>query len=293
MTEGKGPSKHHYIPEFYLRHWVGSDGRFERYNRPIPSKIMTRRAFPSEAGWLKDLYTSPGDRLGAYWLEIDIFQVIDSRAALALRKMNSDPPQELNATERSSWTVFLRSLFHRTPENLRGTITSATRMYEDTLEATRAQYAELRRETDPPTFDEYKASLTSADIRNSALSALPSLMTNPVVGQFMQDMPTRVFSLPDEARDFLLSDDPMARTNGLKSEQGHFAIPISPRKLFVSAHKTAKLDEIARMKPNDLVHAMNKEVVEGARYFVAARDKSQDRFIRNRFGQNQRKPLLS
>lgn len=294
MTSGKGPSQHHYIPKFYLRQWVSDDNRFVRYDRPTPSKIMARRAFPSEAGWLKDLYTSPGDRLGAQWLEIDIFQVIDSRAAHALRKMNtqlSDDP--LNAQERSAWTMFVRSLFHRTPENLRGFIELATRLYDESLESARKRYAELRRATDPETFDEYKASLTSEQIRTSILGTLPGLMASPRIGQFMQDMPTRVLILPSNARDFLISDDPIVRTNGWQNDDGHFALPISPRRLFLSAYRDQKLDEIAAMEPNDIVTAINTQIVEGARHFVAAKDTSQDRFIRNRFGRNLKAPILT
>lgn len=286
------PTKHHYIPEFYLRYWVGDDGRFIRYDRPNPTKIAARRAFPSEAGWVRDLYKSPGDQNGDQWLEIDIFQVVDSRAAPALRKMVAEPVEHLSTAERSAWTVFVRSLFHRTPENFSGTINSAIKVYEESLESARERYPELRSETNPPTFDEYKASLTTAQIRRSALSSIPTLLTNPVIGQFMHDMPTRIFTLPMDANDFLLSDDPMARTNGLNTKGGHFALPISPRKLFVSASETETLDQIAAMKPSEISRAMNKSTVEGARFFVVSRDISQDRFIRNRFGQQPRTPIL-
>lgn len=293
MAVSDDPTKHHYIPVFYLKGWTGDDGRLERYDRPIPSKIMVRRVSPSEAGWMRDLYTSPGDTAGAQWLEMDIFQVLDSKAAPVLRKMTSEPPQNINGQERSAWTAFIRSLFHRTPANLRGTLASAIEIYQETLETTRDRYASLRTESDPETFEEYKAQLTPAQIRRSALNSLPTIMGNPRIGQFMQDMPTRVFTLPSQARDFLLSDDPIARTNGLQTEDGHFALPISPRKLFVSAWQEKTLDQIGRMKPDEIVRNMNTVAVEGARYFVAARDRAQDRFIRNHFGLNPRKSLLS
>ncbi|MES2450166.1 MAG: DUF4238 domain-containing protein [Pseudomonadota bacterium] len=77
MGEAQDPTKHHYIPEFFLRQWIGDDRRLERYDRPHPSKIMARRVFPSEVGWIKNLYTSPGDDLGRQWLEKKVFQVIE------------------------------------------------------------------------------------------------------------------------------------------------------------------------------------------------------------------------
>lgn len=282
MASTQNPTKHHYIPQFYLQWWAGNDGRFERYDRPIPSKIMVRRSFPSETGWLKDLYTSPGDSKGTQWLETKIFQTIDSKAAPALQKMVNN--QQLNGEERSNWTTFVRSLFHRTPQNLAGTIANALRIHADVLESTRAKYSTLRTTTDPENFDEYLACQTPSERRKTALAVLPATMANPKLGQFLNDMPTRVFTLPDNVRSFLLSDDPIARTNGLQQDIGHIALPLSPRKLFVSAYKQATLDQITKQKPNELVAAMNKWTVESARYFIAAQDRSQDQFIRNRFG---------
>lgn len=288
----KDPTKHHYIPQFYLANWTGGDCKFERYTKPVPRKIMVKRVFPSEAGWQPGLYASPGDRLGAQWLETKIFQAIDSRAALALRKMVAEPPQALTAADRSAWTLFLRSLLHRTPETLQGTVANAMSMIDAAIEDAREQYPALKGPTDPETFDAFKAAMTLDERRRIALKALPSLIGNPRIGQFLHDMATRVFTLPEGTRDFLLSDAPLARTNGLKKEDGHIAIPLSPRKLFVSAYRESLLDQLANMKPNELVANTNKWTVESAQHFVAARDRSQDQFIRNRFGRDPKPPLL-
>lgn len=291
MTQG-APNKHHYIPEFYLSAWAGDDRKFERYDKPTPSKIMARRVFPSEAGWKKNLYISPEDGHDPQWLESQIFQVIDSRAAIALRKMNADALQEFLATDRSAWTVFLRSLLHRTPENLGATIAHATEMLNEAIEESRERYPELRGHKDPATYEEFKATMLPDWKRRIALQALPALIANPQIGQFLHNMPTRIFTLPDHTRDFLISDDPLARTNGLEKSDGYIAIPISPRKLFVSAYRRELLDQMAAMKPEALVRMMNIWTVESARHFVAARDRSQDKFIRNRFGKSLKSPLL-
>jgi hypothetical protein len=292
MADHRDPSKHHFIPEFYLRGWTGEDGRFERYTRPIPNKIAVRRVFPSETGWLRDLYASPGHELGNYWLETRIFQQIDNNAARTLRKLNGNPSL-VSAEERSSWTLFLRSLFHRTPENLRATIASASAIWDETIEELRASYDRRRGPHDPLTFDEYKATRTPLKVHASAQTSLPNLMANPKIGEFLQSLHTRIITLPPEARDFLLSDDPLARSNGLKKNGGHIAIPISPRKLFVSAWQEDFLDEITAMSPGELVKGVNCWVVESARHFVVARDVSQDRFIRNRFGNAPKDPIMN
>lgn len=293
MPEANDPTKHHYIPEFFLRWWAGEDGRFERYDRPIPSKIMVRRVFPSEAGWMKNLYASPGHNLGPQWLETHIFQVIDNKAAPVLRKLNGDGVPTLSAEERSAWTIFLRSLSHRTPDYLRATIASGIAVFDETVEELRAVYESLKKEGDPASFEAYKASLTTEDAKRASQKMLPDIMLNPRIGQFLNDLHTRVITLPSYARDFLISDDPLARTNGIMKQDGHIAIPISPRRLFVSTWSKATLQQISNMQPNELVTNVNRWAVESARYFVAARDRSQDRFIRNRFGADLKQPILT
>ena len=286
------PNKHHYIPEYYLANWAGDDRRFERYNKPVPSKTMVRRVFPSEAGWQKGLYASPRDSRGTQWLESQIFQIIDSKAALVLSKITAEPPQVPTAEERSAWTLFLRSLLHRTPDNFKSTIAHAKSMIDEAIEEAREHYLTLRAPTDPDTFEAFKEAMTSDERHRMALKSLPTLMANPRIGQFLHDMPTRVFTLPDASQDFLLSDDPLVRSNGLQQENGHIAIPLSPRKLFVSAYREGLLDRFAAMKPNELAASVNRWTVESARHFVVARDKKQDRFIRNRFGKDPKAPLL-
>lgn len=291
MTTGD-PTKHHYIPEFFLRQWTGDDRRLERYDRPIPTKIMVRRVFPSELGWIKNLYASPGHHLGQQWLETRIFQKIDSLAAPVLRKLNADPIPVLSLEERSAWTIFLRSLLHRTPEYLRSTIATGIVAHADALERAREEFVVRRGAIDVTAFEKFKANLTEDHAKRAAQQMLPELFINPRIGEFMNNLPTKVITLPPQARDFLTSDDPLARTNGIMKEDGHIGIAISPRRFFVSAWSEALLEQFVQLPPHTLVASVNQWTVESANYFVAARDRSQDRFIRNRFGRDPKPPIL-
>jgi Protein of unknown function (DUF4238) len=285
MADKLDPSKHHYIPEFYLRWWTGADGRVERYSRPIPSKIAVRRVFPSQIGWKRDLYASPGHGSGKQWLEKDLLQRIDNHASLGLWKLNGENPA-LNAEERTWWTIFLRSLLYRTPEGLPAIIGRGETVLEEVLEQVGSNYERRRGRNDPLTFEEFKSTRNPLADRNSILDTLPEILTNPRVGQIFNNLHTRIITLPDEARDFLLSDEPLARTNGIMKDDGHIAIPISPRKLFLSTWRIEQLQEFSAMQPKELVRAVNIWITESARHFVIARDKSQGRFIRNHFGRN-------
>lgn len=72
------PSKHHYIPEFYLKRWCVDGERFVRYTRPRPNKLDVKRCYPGEAGFEYNLYRSPAqDPHKAQLLETQFFAKVD------------------------------------------------------------------------------------------------------------------------------------------------------------------------------------------------------------------------
>ena len=290
-TQAPDPRKHHYIPEFYLRRWTGADGKFERYTRPIPGKITVKRVFPSEAGFARDLYRLPGTDSDPMWLETRILQRIDDRAARVLNKLNLATPATLTDEELSSWSVFVRSLFYRAPDMLRAVKESGEHDWYGAIEEMRAQYPIRRRATDPECFDDFVASHSREDIERSVMGVLPTLFTSQRIGQFLNDLHKRVIDTPPHVPTFLLSDEPLARTNGMMNESGHYAIPLSPRRLLVAAYTRKTLDVIVNQGEKRLVTSVNRWIVESARHFVAGVDRTQDRFIRNRFGIDLKSPV--
>ena len=94
----------------------------------------------------------------------------------------------------------------------------------------------------------------------------------------------RVYTFPSSEREFLLSDNPVVQSDGIEREDGHIAMPLTPRKLLVMTRHVAYQDTIAHIRPADLVRQVNTWVVESARHFVVASDLSQKRFIENHFG---------
>ena len=47
--------KHHYIPVFYLKRWIGEDGRLCVYGRPY-DRVKANRKHPDATGYEPDLY---------------------------------------------------------------------------------------------------------------------------------------------------------------------------------------------------------------------------------------------
>lgn len=286
------PHRHHYIPQFYLRQWTGQDGHLERYTKPIPTKLEIKRVSTKAVGWWDDLYRAPEhDPHKDQFLEWGFFSELDDRTARVLRKLNETQIPPLSAEDISTWSVFLMSLMHRTPEGLAAYKETGARIYDETITEIRPQYEDLREPDDPETVEEYEALLTPEDRERSLMRNFAAVIANPNIGSFLNSLHWAVFDRPEGCPDYLLSDDPLVRTNGLKKSGGHIAIPVSARSLAVGAYETTFLDELRRMEPRDLVRQMNVYIVEGARHFVVSSDRRQSRFIENRFGRNPRPGL--
>ncbi len=264
-----------------------------RYDRPVPEKIMASWRYPSEIGWLRDLYRYPDNaQANEQWLEQRVFQRIDSMASPVLGLMLQANPRNLSPTELSHWSLLVRSLMHRTPENLRSTKAALARIDDRLNDEIRENYVEIRGPGDPETYAEYATALHADDQERAALRLLPGVMTNPRIGTFMINMKWRIFTQGSDCPSLLMSDDPVARTNGIGNPGGHLAMPLSPEKLLVMAESDDAMVSIQALKPKALFAAMNTWTVESARRFVVAADRQQERFIRNRFGKHP-KPSLT
>jgi hypothetical protein len=78
------PIKHHHLPVFYLKRWVGDDGRLCQFSRPH-LEVVAHRKYPSQTAYVERLYELPGLSLDkAQQIEQRFMQRVDSLAAEAL-----------------------------------------------------------------------------------------------------------------------------------------------------------------------------------------------------------------
>lgn len=288
------PRKHHFIPEFYLRWWTGADGRLERFTSPVDGKIVVRRVSPSEVGWEEDLYRAPHeDEKEAQHLEISFFQAIDSAAARALTVLNQGGISAVEPKHATAWSIFTHSLLLRTPAAFASIKAFGARQLDDSLARFKDRYQDVRKSTDPETFAEFVLRYDDCRREQEILRVYPDLVRSENMMRALGQLQWMMAEAPAGVPDLLLSDDPLARTNGLKTEGGHIAMPLSPRRLLIGAWDATAIRSLRPMRSRDLFRNMNRWTVEGARHFVASRDRAQDRFIRNRFGVNIKPPVLS
>jgi len=90
----------------------------------------------------------------------------------------------------------------------------------------------------------------------------------------------------------MTSDRPVVRTNSLDHRDGHIALAIGPRRLFMAAKETELVDRVNRLSPKVAIEEYNQMVVEGACKFVYATNDVSLRFVQNRMARNPQRRLM-
>lgn len=280
------PTRHHYIPVFYLKQWTGQDGKLCEYSRPY-METKAKRKHPRGTAYVDELYTIPGlPAEQARFVEKRFMQAVDNWAAMALAIMLQGDPQshDLDARMKVAWARFLYSLIIRAPEHIKRIQQKMEENPPELPEKLRHDYDKLRGPSDPATFEEYKAWSLTNPLKLPAQRILPDLINSERIITEIAFMRWTTARVGKTRHSMLTSDRPVIMTNGLAQSDAHIAIPLSPSLLFLAA----KIDEtrrtIASMSDDEIVEVVNHKVSEQAIKYVYGIDDRQLRFVANRLG---------
>jgi hypothetical protein len=279
------PRRHHYLPVFYLKRWVGTDNRLCEFSRPHQT-VKPKRKHPSGTAYVTGLYTIPGIKPeGAEIMEKVFMSAVDSTAAEALTSMLSAlDMSDVHARHKMAWARFLYSLVMRTPEHLEFARQKLTEMQPEVLEAERKNYPLRRTSEDPETFDEFKEQFLANPDNVSPTRYLHRFVSSGRIVNHLMGMRWSIATFDNFKFELLTSDRPLVMTNGLANPDGHLALPVSPNRIFLACNSIEIERSIKAVPVNELLHVMNSRVVEQARKYVYGVDDSQLRFVKNRFG---------
>lgn len=286
MKPPQPPSKHHFIPQFYLRAWTGEDGRLERFFKRGSGELGVKRAAPAAMGWERDLYRAPDPELDpwrAQALEENFFSPLDAAAARCMQRLNAGDLNGWTSTDRTTWAMFLMSLFHRTPEHLEATMAKLREIYDESSPTIEARYAELRAPTDPETFDEWERKRDPQYLEKAAFRLLPGTIDNRKVGEFIINVQWGVIDITGSDHPLLISDNPII-FRPLKLLMGHIGIPISPYRLFLASEDLGLFEHMKREGPKQVARVANHVVVGNANRFVGAVDRRSLAYIQKHYG---------
>lgn len=260
------PRDHHYLPRFYLDRWA-TNGKVVRYLRPRgangPLSIKSKPV--SAIAYQRDLYHLPDidDDRNSQSLELDFFQRIDDRAAVALRKL--DAGERGSFADRVALSQFMISLMHRSPsrlENIR---------------------QELAQNTEGAPYETASGEHYEKLIKATANRLLATLVESPegarVVGRF------KVFatSLQGGQTKLLTADRPVTISAQLIAPDAFMILPYAPDRLAILAHDQRVAKSFADQDPDVLANGINRAVVEQSQDIIVAADRTETKMIESLF----------
>jgi len=271
--------RHHYVPQFYLRAFAGTDGKLWQYTREPSGKVSERRVSPKATGFEADLYRvrdvatfmPERDPTG---IESSFLASIDGAAAPVLRKLLVEPSPTLSDEERTAWALFLNSMLERDLRVVREREQLAPRFTESVTSKLRSR---ARTEADLARLDDTLRSLNCEAISlNSVREHMVREIRDPKTLDILRRRGWRLVRV-GPGTDLVTSDTPLSINGGAGSRPIELlACALSPSCLFVMypAYWPAdqELDEL--MQSLVLVH--NLTMVDGPGRFLYSRERITD-----------------
>ncbi|MCJ8521761.1 hypothetical protein ABID21_004930 [Pseudorhizobium tarimense] len=284
--------KHHYIPQFYLRPWLGADHKLEEFGRePYTRQIRSRRRGTNSTGYEHDLYTIPGaDEATKQNIERIFMGTVDKTAAAARDELLRGviPQGEL----RHAWARFLMSMAMRTPEEMRKYKENFVKLWMEPVPNYQEKYEEIRKHNWPEKLEDYFRLVDPHMGARQAMVIATELMQQENVIRHLVGAQWWVFESSKVKRPLMTSDHPFVMTNGLARPDGHFGIPIGPRHLFIAFMKGDFGIAFRRLAAGKIVRLTNEAVIGQGRKYVYGLDGSNIAEVRRLMGKRDFMTLL-
>ena len=279
------PKKHHYIPVFYLAAWANDRGNLCEFSRPY--RVVTHKwRNPSATAYEEHLYTIPGvPAEEAQEIEKHFMGLVDSTAAQVHQKFLADGKDDLTAVERLAWSRFLYAMMIRNPEQIASLQSRYRAAAPGFVEEFREDYYRLRGPQHPEAFDDFKSRFLANPFNTSVAHLLVRLLNSDTVIPEIQSFRSWTCRLGQFANPtFLTSDRPIIVTNGLRQEDAHIVLPLSPRVLFIAARNDQLYRQIRKMPNTQVAKLANEKVTRQSHRYVYGADASQQGFVAKRLG---------
>lgn len=276
--------KHHYIPQFYLKPWQGADGKLEVFYRRSDGFVVSKRMHRKATGYAVDLYKLPGVSLAdEHKMESAFMAVIDDDAVRARDLLLGDVTPAGGIT-RYAWARFVLSMVMRSPEEVAAFKASYTELIMTPQQEYQSKYAAMRQNSDPALFEDWMTQYDPTNVERSAMFAITTFIEHPRVLDLLRRMHWMIIDTSSVKRRLMTSDRPVMLTQGMLQYAGHYALPISPTRLFLAATNIDFARQFASLPRSRVVREINKLVVGQARKYVYALDGNHLSEVRREMG---------
>ncbi|MGM9481762.1 DUF4238 domain-containing protein [Roseateles sp. NT4] len=288
MKRGKQThSKHHFVPEFYLRAWATPDeSQAERltYFQWIPERLHAARISPKGAAKQVDLYAGVDkDGKKTQAVEQEYFgPKVDDPAAPVIAKMIAGG-QPLSEAEAAAFARYVVAQRVRTPGYVKHVRAEATQAVSEMAAGLEADYQALRQEGWPPSLNDFIQHQMPHLPDFLGVQSLPRLIEQPSLLADILEFEWGWGHLDAGDQTLLTSDRPVVFTKGLSDPNCIVALPLSPRVAVFAMKDPQRLRRLLERPARDLVEGLNTNVVMQAKHFVYSRDELQRAFVERHF----------
>jgi hypothetical protein len=275
------PTKHHYLPVFYLKRWADRDGKVVRYHR-ANGRIVVSRPSPKRTGYEEGLYTLKGTARPQE-IETEFFKIVDNGAARMLERLIARGTADLTSDQRSVWGRFVNSLQLRSPHSVAEIKARHDGILRAIFESQDAEYQAKRQERDPDTAYEDVIRRAPDLMENAHKILLTQLIDDGETGNRIINMRWAVMNLSAARHTLLTVDRPYYTSSGYGDRNCLLSVPLSPTHLFVAANDIRQLRLLAAQSPMDTVCNANKMFVSLAVENVYGCTDTHLEFVEGRF----------
>ena len=265
--------RHHYVPQFLLRHWTNDAGKLHVFSQRNGRLVSTERA-PRSTGFVDDLYAIADGVLGfpVDLIERKLFGTIDNKAAIALGKLEMH--EAFTVDDQIAWLFFLSSLRIRQPDTLRFLRTTA-------LDDVRRRVAEKNKvalsEVDAPPVEWFDENFPGGLEARSLTSWLPRMIAHDGVLAAFENLIWFTREFADEAPKLLLSDMPLHWDTGLDDPELLIQLPLGPARIFFGTRTEAAKQIVNQMPVPELVERANLASLASSTEYIWASERDEAR----------------
>ncbi len=275
-------TKHHFVPQFYLKSWV-AHGTHELWEiRNFDGIISKRQKAPKGTGYRDFLYAyskafHASDRSE---IETRFFKPIDNAGAEIKAKFISGAP--LTKKEKIRWAQFISSMKIRNPETVTRIKTTLRDQFSDYLEGKSSPDSTSLNGEVPESLKDWVEINHPALIENIGVKQLPKIISNSNVLSDILSMDWFLMDAFHASNRILTSDRPCLFTTGLNDPNCVIVLPLTPRHIFFAFKPDSKAKRLLLASaPSDIVKRVNREVVSQAaeRAYCCAEHDAPDGFF--------------
>lgn len=260
---------HHYVPAFLLRQWQSQpDSRLSQFRWAYRALRVNRHSASRVASVRHPYAAQRSAQHPDVALERDYLgPVVDEPAATVHASLLSKVPIQLEYEQRVIWARFLVAQMIRVPSMIQHMRVHGREILMRGLDERPEEYDAVRGDAPEESLAEWLSNHAVDAPDDVAIGALPDLIESPLLNGVVLSSDWAIIDLKWGRFDLLIGDRPLIKIGSL-SGRFLFALPISPRRLFIAFNDSRTYRNVLKRDKATLVKDTNLETVRSASEFV-------------------------